>query len=309
MKNRGYLFVFSCILMVACSQPVPSKKTKTAANKDFITREEERISKLSDEAIDTLSLNVDDPDHRKKVIEDLKILKYVLSSKSASKLENFVNRYEKRIRTANAWGLYREVCPYYEEGVLHYSRQMKTKNDPDISTVYGFTLRVIVKEDKIVLYDVLEQRIKMVDGDWQPYFQSLFSYKDQQDFEEFAQVFQRHYQAELNENELFVDYISFGESCVDGSGINKRKEIKDIEKIVAQKDRVSLLKWLQSANTEKQFYGVWGLARLRNEGILLNDSEMKLIRYILNKPGNVRVCKKNTMWTTKIRELKTEFNF
>ncbi|HEX8546817.1 MAG TPA: hypothetical protein VF691_07630, partial [Cytophagaceae bacterium] len=65
---------------------------------------------------------------------------------------------------------------------------------------------------------------------------------------------------------------------------------QQVGKWVADKNKRELLKWLKSANTEKQIYAVDGLYQLEKVGLKLSEEEKKILAFVVNKSGTMNVC-------------------
>lgn len=101
-------------------------------------------------------------------------------------------------------------------------------------------------------------------------------------------TFRKIFESDLNESELFVtDYI-YGNAC--GVGAMYSNERMQLNNFVDRKDKKSILKWLNSTNTEKQIYAVEGILKLKKIGIDLSKTELERIKYITHKKGTIRVC-------------------
>lgn len=80
--------------------------------------------------------------------------------------------------------------------------------------------------------------------------------------------------------------------------------------MVGRKDRKGLYRLLQSPLTEIQFYGVSGFYQLKQQGLVLSEKELLLIRHILQKKGTLKTCGRHHFTFLKnIEEIASTFRF
>ena len=61
------------------------------------------------------------------------------------------------------------------------------------------------------------------------------------------------------------------------------KERMQLNELVAKKDKESILKWLQSTNTEKQMFAVEGFLKLMKSENKFSQKELDLFNNVTNK--------------------------
>ena len=125
-------------------------------------------------------------------------------------------------------------------------------------------------------------------------------------FSKLQKLFQNFYDVNFNLNECFeLQFYS------DGCGIDGEvpANMNIIDSLVKFRDKVSLKKWLQSSNSTKQIYGVNGFYKLKKIGVPIENTELKLIRQIINKSGVIRTCSGCFFDIEPIKEVSKEFNF
>jgi hypothetical protein len=81
------------------------------------------------------------------------------------------------------------------------------------------------------------------------------------------------------------------------------RERMQLNDFVTKKDQNSILKWLKSANTEKQVYAVEGILKLKESGIKLSKSDLEIIKFIINKKGTMNVCHGCMYSSKEVREV------
>jgi hypothetical protein len=107
-------------------------------------------------------------------------------------------------------------------------------------------------------------------------------------FNAFKSSFKSVYEADLKETDLWRFHIvrqSYGLR-------SKTENLTDYDKItelVNNNQRDSLLLWLQSANVEKQLYGLWGYHLLIQKQVTPSPLELRLIKTIIAKKTKVYV--------------------
>jgi hypothetical protein len=216
-------------------------------------------------------------------------VKKVLETKDFLVFKKFAdNLSDKKKGIYSHWVCLRDLTTDFKEGVFCFRKEIPDKDNPSISSVYFFRVTLIATKKSIVYYELSEEKNKKVGKDWAPYYALIGKFKDDKAFSNLKNSFKSIFQTNLNENELFVTDFVYGEHC----GIVGENPIgrQQIEKWVVKKDKAQLLKWLKSANTEKQVYAIDGLYQLKKVGIMLTDEELEIIKFVINKNGTMYVC-------------------
>lgn len=115
----------------------------------------------------------------------------------------------------------------------------------------------------ILNYELSKDIRKKANDKWQENYLIIGSYKDNIEFNKLNNSFNLIYKADLNEKELFNQDITYGYAC--GRGGIDPKEKTQIDVFFEHNDKDSLIKWLQSTNTEKQIYAIEGLFNLNKK--------------------------------------------
>ena len=198
------------------------------------------------------------------------------------------------------WKFWRNIVSDYYEGLLFVDVISADRY------MYGYKIDIIALHNKIV-------RLELSAVDPTPFHDLYCNYHQRKQLSFcnkklywlLKQEFNHEFYAPLNESELFNDRIVYGDNC-GLAPIDPPERIK-IDRFVHKQSRDSLLKWLQSTNTEKQMYAVDGLLQLKQKGIALNSLELKLIQKILSKKGTIYTCFGCIYNSDKIERIKESF--
>jgi len=233
-------------------------------------------------------------------------VKRVLETKNFVAFKEFAdNLYDKEKGVNSHWICFRDLTTDFKEGVFFFEKSIPDKNNSSISSVYFFRVTLIVTEKNIVYYELSEQKNKKVGTSWKPYYDPIDKYKDDKAFSNLKNSFKSIFQTDLNESELFVTDFAYGKHC-GFAGVNPIGR-QQIEEWVTKKDKAQLLKWLKSANTEKQVYAIDGLFQLKKVGIILTDKELEIIKFVINKDGTMYVCSGCTHYYDEISSVTKKF--
>lgn len=164
-----------------------------------------------------------------------------------------------------------------------------------------------MKKTQIIHYEISEEKNMKINEAWVPYCETIEKFRNDTAFNKLKNVFKQTFLADLNEQDLFLDDIAYGQSC--GFVGTHPKELLQIGEFVKNRDRNSLLKWLQSTNTEKQLYAVYGFSLLKKLKIKPNAQERKIIKAVLKKKGTVRFCYACVYSKREIRSAAKAFRF
>jgi hypothetical protein len=213
----------------------------------------------------------------------------VLASKDFVAFKKYADNLSKREKRVNShWEYLRDLTTDFQEGVFVFEKSVPHIVNPSISSVYTFRVRLITTVQSIAYYEFSEEKTEKVGNTWEPYFEIIDSFKDDKLFDSLKNSFRGIFQTDLNENELFLTNFVYGEIC--GYVPMKPKGRQQIDLFVKNKDIDSLLHWLHSANTEKQIYAVDGLCQLKQMGVILNDKDLKIMTFVINKKGTIYFC-------------------
>lgn len=209
------------------------------------------------------------------------------------------------------WYYLRDIAPGYQEGILFAEQWEKDKEDTSAFNVDKFRVTIITGKDSITLYTLSIEKYRKEEDGWSQsllnepymtapgkhekpeqksvlYYETLSQYRDSAGYSNFKKSFEGIFRVQPKEDDFFLSDITYGRSCGFGGGDPAGK--KTTGKLVENKQKAELVKWLQSANTEKQAYAVDGLHQLKRAEVKLTKNEIKMIEYVRNKKGNMRVC-------------------
>lgn len=200
----------------------------------------------------------------------------------AEKLSNWENRITAR------WEILRDLATGFQEGVFTIEKIVPDNDNPNTRTVYTFKVAIIATKDQIAYYELSEKKYDTVGRKRKEYYHPIATFKDKILYENLKNSFKATFKTRLHENDLCKSGYTYGDLC-DFAGIVPTGRQK-IDEWVARKNKKKLLKWLTSANTEKQVYAVDGLYQLKQAGIKLTEEEINMITFVINKSGNMNTC-------------------
>ena len=235
-------------------------------------------------------------------------VKESLSKKDFISFNSFADTLSNKKNNINChWTIFRDLTADFKEGVLYITKTVPDIKNKGISSVYTYRVRLLTMDKTIIYYELSEKRNKKVMKDWVPYYDSLDYYRNDSLFTLLRQSFFRSFDGELNEVELFVDNLVYGESCgIIGEDPNEKIIIDDL---VALKNKVELFNWLKSTNFEKQIYGVDGLYQIKESGTTYTSEELKIIKNVLDKKGTIFHCRGCVHSRTDVRMVTYKFKF
>jgi hypothetical protein len=235
-------------------------------------------------------------------------VKAVLSKKDFVSFKNFADTLSSSEQNISChWTVFRDITTDYKEGVFYITKSVPDSKNPAISSIYTFRVRVLASDKTIIYYDLGEKRNKKVKKEWVPYYDTLDYYKNDSLFAILRQSFFKSFDGELNETELFIDDLVYGQAC--GIIGEDPKEKMIIDNLVATKNKEEILKWIKSTNFEKQIYAVDGLYQLKENGTTYTSEELKIIKNVLDKKGTIFHCRGCVYSWTDVRMVTYKFKF
>lgn len=157
-----------------------------------------------------------------------------------------------------------------------------------MSSMDIFRVTIIATNETIAYYELSEEKYKKAGDGWESYYDLIDKFEDRKLLDSLQKSFKRIFQADLNKSELFITDFVYGRHC-GNAGVDPEGR-QQIDEWVAKRDKSQLLKWLRSANVEKQVYAIDGLLQLKKVGLKLTAAERSIIKFVLNKKGSVYVC-------------------
>ncbi len=291
------------ILTFSCSMPGNKKKNTFIRSFDTIPVLNQYVEEPTLILTDTI---IDHGwDHDTSINgRKLKEIRKILSGKNFSKLQQYNETAPDGNKRLSAWNCLRDLIGTYREGLFYFENAIPDKTNPAICTINTFRVVFIVTANKLIYYEIGEKRYT---GQTLFHFTLIEKYKNEIEYNGLKNAFRNIYSEELNEQELFIESIVYGEYC--GFAGTNPKEKDMIDDFVKNKDKEKLLTWLRSTNTEKQIYAVDGFCRLDNLGLKLTEQEMKMIFSVLSKKGTINTCHGCILCNKEITDVVSKFKF
>jgi hypothetical protein len=301
--KRTITYVILSILTFSCSLPGAKKNNKRITSADSIPFLNQYVEVsntiLTDTIIDHSWENDTSINGRK-----LKEVKKILQSKDFIKLQRYKEKgSDVNIRWPTGESL-RDLIGSYREGIFYFENSIPDKTNQAICSVYTFRVAFIVMDNTLIYYEIGEKKYT---NQTLFHFTLIDKYKNEIEYNNLKNAFRAIYSAELNEKELFIESIIYGEHCgIAGTNPNEKDTI---DKFVKNKDRNNLLNWLRSTNTEKQIYAVDGLFQLNKRGVKFTEKEMWMINWVLIKKGTIHSCHGCMYGNDEIASVVKKFKF
>ena len=235
-------------------------------------------------------------------------VKEVLSKKDFIFFKNFADTLSSSEQKISChWTVFRDITTDFQEGVFYIIKSVLDSKNPAISSIYTFRVRVLASDKTIIYYDLSEKRNKKIRKEWVPYYDTLDHYKNDSLFTLLRQSFFKSFDGELNETELFIDDLVYGQAC--GRIGEDPKEKMIIDNLVATENKEELFKWIKSTSFEKQIYAVDGLFQLKENGTIYSTEELTIIKNVLNKKGTIFHCRGCFHSWTDVKRVTYKFKF
>lgn len=216
-------------------------------------------------------------------------LKKALSTKDFNIFKNHYDKlFTKDRKVIPELENLRDLTAEFKEGIFILEEWDPEKDNPKIINVYKFRINIIIKKDRIIYYELSERKHRYEDDRRIDFYKQIDVFKDDLSFTDLKTSFYNLYQNDIYEEDLFVVNFVYGSSC--GLAGSEPKGHRQIAEWVETKNKIEILKWLQSANTEKQVYAVDGLYKLEKQGIPLTEKEIEVINFIKSKSGKIYIC-------------------
>jgi len=151
-----------------------------------------------------------------------------------------------------------------------------------------YTVKMIVKGNKMIYYHF--SFVNMEKQGEKRIFTTVpvDTFTDVSAYNTFKANFRKVYEADLKETDLWM-FKAVGQVC-GFMHIKNLQDYDDMEYFINANKRDSLLALLESANLEKQMFGLWGYNILLQKQGKLSTLESRLIRTIMAKKAKGMVC-------------------
>jgi hypothetical protein len=197
-------------------------------------------------------------------------IKQLLKNKNFEALNKYLDKPKKNIEIN--WENFRTIVDDYSECTL-IIREI-TPIDELNSSYNEFKINILIKS-KAIIYCKLVEIIRSSE-------KTIIEERNEELYLKLKTAFQKTYNLNLNEHELFLTNVVFGENYgIVGGNPNPVIRKHDLEKI---------RKALRSANAEMQVYAILELKKLEQKGYKVTDQEQKFIQIVKQKKGSVATC-------------------
>lgn len=231
-----------------------------------------------------------------------------LQTRDFTMFKNFSDSLsDKEQRISAYWEMLRNLTEEFREGVFIFEKSVPDEHDPNISHIYTFKVKLIATKTKVASYELSEQKNRKVADHWEPYDDPIHQFRDEKLLEELKNSFSTLFHAPLDEQDLFVNNLTYGERC--GIVGIPPKGRSQVIQFVKNGNKDELVNWLQSANSEKQVYAVDGLYQLSQKGIKLTENELQMIAFVMHKNGSISVCSGCMHSKDTIKSILSKFQF
>lgn len=213
----------------------------------------------------------------------------------------FRNRADELDSTHNGppschWSYLRDLAPGYQEGAFLTTDRASFGNKSDCIFVLAFGDRII---DYLLVSYTSPGNNDIV--------RPPLSFRDSAAYQQLRRLFLQVYGAPMNDSVLYNHSVTYGVACgYDGTPPQERSGMLDM---VKQHDRRGLYRLLQSTLLEEQIYAVEGFYLLKLSEFHLSETEMKLIKIVLQKKGIVYACQGCIVRTYRAEEFLSRFTF
>ena len=213
-------------------------------------------------------------------------IKAFIDALKSKKYSTFENAFKKALKKDSLidYGnsLSREIFQDYKE--VYYEVFDKY---PLVGNTHS--LKMIVKGNKIIYYHFSFVNVERKGEKRIFTIVPIDTFIDITKYNTFKSEYRNEYEADLYETDLWKFKI-VGQFCGLRITLDNIKDYDDMISLVNSNKRDSLLQWLQSANLEKQMFGLWGYNLLMKKQTTPSILELKLIATILAKKAKGEVC-------------------
>ena len=235
-------------------------------------------------------------------------VKEILANKDFSAFSSYADTLSNREKRVTChWTIFRDLTADFKEGVFYITKSVPDAKNIGVISVYTYRVRLLTTGNRIIYYELSEKRNKKINKEWVPYYDTLDYYKNDDLFDLLRQSFIKSFDGELNETELFIDDLVYGQAC--GIIGEDPKEKMIIDNLVATKNKEELFRWLKSTNFEKQIYAVDGLFQLKGGGETFSSEEIEIINKVLCKKGTIFHCRGCVHSWKDVRMVTYKFKF
>jgi hypothetical protein len=235
-------------------------------------------------------------------------IKSILRSHNVTKLQSSLDSLQKTGNVSDVWWVFeREIVPQYEESICTFYCYQNQSNDQKAEIIFEYKINLIRCGDSIIRHLYIAKVNVRDTVDYHLRFDTLDSYKDTTGFHKLDQSFKTIFKTAINEKDLFDNELIYGYRC--GLAGSAPYGYMKMSSYVEANDKAALVKWLQSASSQKQVYAVQGIYLLCKKGEKITPDEWKMIGYVKSKKGAIRTCSGCLHSWDEISEVTKEFKF
>jgi len=204
-----------------------------------------------------------------------------------SKLEKSLDEYKTNSneKNKNNWNvvLEREIVDGFIEKIINYWNETQDENNEYIYHSTSYRIKIIEKNNKICFYE-----ISKTNGIFsEKVTENIIRKSTTKKLNVLNEIYKKVYKSEMDFKGLFQTNIVYGSHC-GSAGVNPIYKTK-LDKLIKERDIVTLIKWLKSSTTEIQLYAIEGIFELKDQ-MNIDKEIFDLITIIENKKGNAYVC-------------------
>jgi hypothetical protein len=238
------------------------------------------------------------------VVNHGKILRELLAQRNFPAFENYANGMVKDKSGRPAlWLANRELIPNYSEAVFSFEELIKDTSTMKTGVLHT-NINLLVSGERIIYYAIWQRKDGVLRDTINDIYLCRDTFVDWPQYDSLKIKFKLWMGGEFRHTDLFNYNYVFGKLC--GNGMTP-PGFNAMEQMVQERDKNGLLAWLRSANTEKQLYAIDGLLQLHNMGMKESEDERRVMLFICNKKGSVRVCQGCVYSTPKITVVANDY--
>ena len=224
--------------------------------------------------------------------QTLRKLREILHERNVKSLRSFIDRANNPKDTIPSWDLFREINSDYQEGIIML-------DGPAQLEIYQ--IETIASRHQIIFYEIKK---KVCEPNADCIFVPEEIFKDAAAYSIFESSFTKTYGASIDPMDLFQTSIIYGQHCGIDGHIPKYQQ--KLNALIESRDIAAIRNWLRSANAEKQLYAIRAYRFLTLNGYRLTEDELRLLKIVKQKDGDVSVCGGCTYWTDRFSQIVYE---
>ena len=198
----------------------------------------------------------------------------ILMKRDFNEFKKFATSYAtEKNATRISFGISRDLANGFQESVFYITKSYPFNG---VSITCNPRINIITAGNLIIYFHLESKEMKGFPKTFAITSDTTYNFSDPQKIASLKSKFHQIFLVPLNEKELFIDTIYYGNKCGHNGFSTNEKEKTDAW--VNTYDTLSLYQWLQSTNTEKQIYAVYGFNSLLLKGFKINAELKRLIK-------------------------------